>query len=52
MGALGPATMRVLAFVAVYEISKDRLASVMHQRPALVEELSQFLAKREEDKST
>jgi small-conductance mechanosensitive channel len=48
MGAPEPATMRALTFVVVYEISKDHLASVMHERPALVEELSQLLAKRVE----
>jgi small-conductance mechanosensitive channel len=48
MGAPEPATMRALTFVVVYEISKERLASVMHERPALVEELSQLLAKRVE----
>jgi len=40
--------MRALTFVVVYEISKDHLATVMHERPALVEELSQLLAKRVE----
>ncbi|MGV2103751.1 cyclic nucleotide-binding domain-containing protein [Rhizobium sp. 21-4511-3d] len=48
MGAPEPATMRALTFVVVYEISKEHLASVMHQRPSLAEELSQLLAKRVE----
>jgi CRP-like cAMP-binding protein len=48
MGAPEPAAMRALTLVVVYEISKDHLASVMHDRPALVEELSQLLAKRVE----
>lgn len=48
MGAPEPATMRALTFVVVYEISKEHLASVMRDRPALVEELSQLLAKRVE----
>jgi hypothetical protein len=48
MGAPEPATMRALTFVVVYEISKEHLACVMRDRPALVEELSQLLAKRVE----
>jgi CRP-like cAMP-binding protein len=48
MGAPEPATMRALTFVVVYEISKDHLANVMHERPALVEELSLLLSKRVE----
>jgi small-conductance mechanosensitive channel/CRP-like cAMP-binding protein len=48
MGAPEPATMRALTFVVVYEISKEHLACVMRDRPALVDELSQLLAKRVE----
>lgn len=48
MGAAEPATMRALTFVVVYEISRAHLATVMHDRPALAEELSELLAKRVE----
>jgi CRP-like cAMP-binding protein len=48
MGALEPGNIRALTFVVVYEISKDHLASVMHDRPALAEELGMLLAKRME----
>jgi len=46
MGAPEPATMRALTLVVVYEIAKNRFASVMHDRPALVEERSELVAKR------
>ncbi|WP_436102827.1 Crp/Fnr family transcriptional regulator [Pararhizobium sp. LjRoot238] len=48
MGALERGNIRALTFVVVYEISKDHLASVMHDRPALAEELGMLLAKRME----
>ncbi|TAU86353.1 mechanosensitive ion channel family protein [Rhizobium leguminosarum] len=46
MGAPETARMRALTFVVVYEISKDHLANVMHDRPSLVEELGELFAKR------
>lgn len=46
MGAAETASMRALTFVVVYEISKEHLAKVMHDRPTLAEELGLLLAKR------
>jgi CRP-like cAMP-binding protein len=46
MGAPETARMRALTFVVVYEVSKDHLAGVMHDRPSLAEELGELLAKR------
>jgi small-conductance mechanosensitive channel/CRP-like cAMP-binding protein len=46
MGTPETARMRALTFVVVYEISKNHLATVMHDRPSLFEELGELLAKR------
>ncbi|WP_261336593.1 mechanosensitive ion channel family protein [Rhizobium leguminosarum] len=46
MGTPETARMRALTFVVIYEISKDHLATVMHDRPSLAEELGELLAKR------
>ncbi|PZM08324.1 mechanosensitive ion channel domain-containing protein [Rhizobium tubonense] len=46
MGTPETARIRALTFVVVYEISKDHLATVMHDRPSLSDELGQLLAKR------
>lgn len=40
---------RALTFVVIYEISKDDLAAVMRDRPALVEELGTLLSRRMEE---
>ncbi|MEV4610695.1 cyclic nucleotide-binding domain-containing protein [Neorhizobium sp. LMR1-1-1.1] len=40
---------RALTFVVIYEISKDDLAAVMRDRPALAEELGVLLSRRMED---
>jgi small-conductance mechanosensitive channel/CRP-like cAMP-binding protein len=40
---------RALTFVVIYEISKEDLAAVMRDRPALAEELGVLLARRMED---
>ncbi|RFB80931.1 cyclic nucleotide-binding domain-containing protein [Methylovirgula sp. 4M-Z18] len=39
-------TVRALTFVVVYEISQASLAGLMHDRPAIAEELGTILAKR------
>ncbi|WP_454849830.1 mechanosensitive ion channel family protein [Rhizobium binxianense] len=46
IGAEEPGTIRALTFVVVYEISKERLAAVMQDRPSLAEELALILSKR------
>ncbi len=40
---------RALTFVVIYEISKEDLAAVMRDRPALAEELGVLLSRRMED---
>ena len=40
---------RALTFVVIYEIAKQDLASVMHDRPALAEELGTLLSRRMRD---
>lgn len=48
MGALEPGDVRALTLVVAYEISKEHLACVMHDRPILAEELGMLLARRME----
>jgi small-conductance mechanosensitive channel/CRP-like cAMP-binding protein len=49
VGAPEAGTTKALTFVVIYEISKDNLASVMRDRPALAEELGLLLSRRMED---
>lgn len=46
MGAAEPGTVRALTFVVVYEITQEELSTVMHDRPALAEELGLLLSRR------
>lgn len=46
MGAAEPGTARALTFVVVYEITQGELAAVMHDRPALAEELGLLMSRR------
>ncbi|MEX2693610.1 cyclic nucleotide-binding domain-containing protein [Rhizobium mongolense] len=49
LGAAEPARIRSLTFVVAYQIAKEDLASVMRDRPILVEELGLLLARRIEN---
>jgi CRP-like cAMP-binding protein len=46
MGAVEKARLRALTSVIVYEIAKDHLSELLHDRPVLVEELGLVLARR------
>ncbi|KQV68424.1 mechanosensitive ion channel family protein [Rhizobium sp. Root1220] len=46
MGAVERGTIRALTFVVGYEIAKEHLAAVMHDRPALADELGLLLSRR------
>jgi small-conductance mechanosensitive channel len=45
-GAGEAGTIRALTFVVVYEIAKDALAQLMHDRPGIADELGTILAQR------
>lgn len=47
-GAGEAGTVRALTFVVVYEIAKDALAQLMHDRPGIADELGAILAQRAE----
>ncbi|OCJ03515.1 mechanosensitive ion channel protein [Rhizobium sp. AC27/96] len=49
MGTGEVGTVRALTFVVTYEIGEDCLAPLLHDRPALAEELGAIMAKRIED---
>ncbi len=46
MGALEPGNTRALTYVVAYEIAKDQLATVMHDRVSLADELGLLLSRR------
>jgi small-conductance mechanosensitive channel len=46
MGSGEVGTVRALTFVVTYEIGEDCLAPILHDRPALAEELGAIMAKR------
>lgn len=45
-GAGASGTVRALAFTVIYEIGHDALAALLHDRPAIAEEISATLAQR------
>ncbi|KAA1176517.1 mechanosensitive ion channel [Rhizobium tropici] len=45
-GAELPGSVKALTFVVAYEITQDRLAALMHDRPALADELGLILSRR------
>ncbi|WP_246663669.1 mechanosensitive ion channel domain-containing protein [Phyllobacterium endophyticum] len=45
-----PGTIRVLVHAVVYEIAKEDLSPLLHERPSLVDELGLILARRAEAK--
>lgn len=45
-GASAPGSVKALTFVVAYEIKQDRLAALMHDRPALADELGLILSRR------
>lgn len=45
-GASSPGRIKALTFVVAYEITQERLATLMHDRPALADELGLILSRR------
>ncbi|MDQ0563758.1 small-conductance mechanosensitive channel/CRP-like cAMP-binding protein [Rhizobium mesoamericanum] len=47
-GSPSPGSVKALTFVVAYEIKPERLATLMHERPALADELGLILSRRVE----
>ncbi|CCM79423.1 cyclic nucleotide-binding domain-containing protein [Rhizobium mesoamericanum] len=47
-GSPSPGSVKALTFVVAYEITQERLAALMHDRPALADELGLILSRRVE----